>query len=120
MRIAVYVVPVALAVYALFDLYRSEPNERAGLQPLLWVLVILLLPVLGPAVWIIVSTVRRMEARGTGRPQASGARRPPWPQRRPGPVAPDDDPEFLRNLERRWKRERGGDAGAPDPEPPKG
>jgi len=128
MRIAVYVVPVALAVYALFDLYRSEPGERAGLQPLLWVLIILLLPVLGPIVWIFVSTTRRMEARAAGRPSTAGPKRPAWPARRPGPVAPDDDPDFLRHLEQQWKRDGGDPGGAggpgapsgPDADPPRG
>ena len=127
MRLAVYVIPVAMAIYALFDLYRSEPAERAGLKPALWALIIVLLPVLGPIAWIFVSVLRRAEVRNAGRAAGRsggpvsgfGGRRPMRPARRPGPVAPDDDPDFLRDLEQQWMRERGNAASDPDA-PPQG
>lgn len=120
LRLLVYVVPVALAVYALFDLYRSEPSERAGVRPLVWVLAIVAVPVLGPIAWIFVSTTRRAEARAAGpRPSAPSGRSPLRPTRRPGPVAPDDDPEFLRHLDQQWRREGGDGSGAPEVDLPK-
>lgn len=117
MRIAIYVVPVALVIYALFDLFRSEPHERAGLRPALWALIIVLLPVVGPIAWIFVSTLRRAEARApSGRP--GDPRRTLRPTRRPGLTAPDDDPDFLRDLEEQWKREGGADPAPRDPDAP--
>lgn len=98
----VYVVPIALAVYALFDLWRSEPVERAGLRRWVWVLIVVLLPVVGPIAWILVS--RTYRARG-GRAARRGPRPGRPPQRR-GPVAPDDDPDFLRRLEQEQRRRR--------------
>jgi hypothetical protein len=61
------------------------------------------------AVVVVVLVVRAANAPGrTGRPRLP---RPPRPPRRaPGasrPVAPDDDPEFLRELERRTRRDDG-------------
>jgi hypothetical protein len=38
------------------------------------------------------------------------APRPPRPQRAVRPIAPDDDPEFLRELERRARRDDGSPA----------
>ena len=70
---------------------------------------LVLLVVLVIAVVAVVLVVRSAQA--SGRP--GGARpslRPPQVPRRPTsgrPVAPDDDPEFLRELERRAKRDDG-------------
>lgn len=109
MKALVYVVPIALAIYALFDLARSEVRERAGIHPIGWAAVILLLPVLGSLVWILVSRVQRS---GTVPPTTPGRTPPLRPPRRPGPAAPDDDPDFLWRLDQQRRRERG--SGGPD------
>lgn len=83
-RALVYVVPFALALYALIDLSRSEPAERADLPAWGWVAVVVLVPVIGPVIWLVVSRSRR----------GPSDRRP-----RPAPTAPDDDPDFLRGLD---------------------
>jgi len=115
-RALVYVVPIALAIYALFDLARSLPEERVGIRRWAWVLVVLLLPVLGPLTWIIVSRWARAQAgepprpprplRPTGLGGAPGGSGLSGPRRR-GPVAPDDDPEFLWRLEQQRRRAAG-------------
>ena len=100
-----FILPVALALYAMIDLSRSTVVERAGLHPVAWAAIILLLPVVGPIAWIVVSISQR-NAQGaptgpTSRPRggsagsSSGQGRP---ARRPGPLTPDDDPDFLRGL----------------------
>ncbi|GEN80943.1 PLD nuclease N-terminal domain-containing protein [Actinotalea fermentans] len=111
LRALVYVVPIALAIFALIDLSRSLPEERAGLRRTLWVAIIVLLPVLGPIVWIAVSRNSRAGS-APARPRplppmapGRGPLRPPT--RRPGPVAPDDDPEFLWRLEQERRRAAG-------------
>lgn len=125
-RLLVYVVPVALAVYALFDLARSLPEERAGIRRWAWAVVVVLLPVLGPLVWILVSRYSRAQA-GAQRPtpgspgRPGGAAHPPGRiARRPGPVAPDDDPDFLWRLEQQRRRAAGEspDGDGPPPGPP--
>lgn len=111
LRALVYIVPIGLAIYALIDLRRSEEADRMGLHPLAWAAVIVLLPVVGPLTWVLVSRSRRTGGPFATRP-APGARpptgsRPPAPGRRPrrsGPVAPDDDPEFLWRLEQQQRR----------------
>jgi hypothetical protein len=55
--------------------------------------------------------IRVLERRGiAGRPKGRG--RAPRPQPRPRPVAPDDDPDFLRDLDRKKRQ-------PPDPEAPR-
>lgn len=105
MRLLVYVVPVALAIYALIDFARSEPSERAGIRPLVWLAIIVLLPVLGPIVWIVISRTSGSAGRRVTRPPRGPAPRP-WSARRPGPRAPDDDPDFLWRLEQERRRRR--------------
>jgi hypothetical protein len=59
----------------------------------------------------IVVLVMRTAAAAPGRPEggqrASRPQRAPRPQHTTRPLAPDDDPEFLRELERRTKRDDG-------------
>ena len=105
MKALVYVVPIAIAIYALFDLARSEVRERAGIHPLAWVAVIVLLPVIGPLIWILVS---RLQDGDAARP-ASQSRQFPTRPSRTGPVAPDDDPDFLWKLDQQRRRKDGTD-----------
>lgn len=103
---------IGLTVYALIDAFRTDEREMQGLPKVVWVLVILLLPLFGPLAWILL---------GRARPAGGPA---PGEVRGRGP-APDDDPDFLRQLEirrrhqadeerlRRWeedlrRREQGG------------
>ena len=71
------------------------------------------LVVLVVAVVVVVLVMRAASAPGGARrgPGAwGGAPRPqgrPKPQRSARPLAPDDDPEFLRELERRARRDDG-------------
>ncbi|SNR96987.1 hypothetical protein SAMN06893096_101117 [Geodermatophilus pulveris] len=63
--------------------------------------------VLVVAIAVVVLVLRAAERSGA---KQAGAPRP-RPQRRPvRPVAPDDDPEFLRELERRARRDDGSPA----------
>ncbi len=121
LRALPYIVPLALALYALIDLSRSRPVERADLHPAAWVAIIVLLPVIGPVAWIVVSRGRR-RADGTPVPGARPTRPGPTgggrPVRRRGPVAPDDDPDFLWRIEQEQRRRRrsAGTDGDPTPE----
>lgn len=103
-RMLVYVIPVALTIYGLVDLARSQPVERAGLRPLLWILI-MLVPVLGPLTWLFVSRSQRSaqaRERRTGTDRRTGFG--PVFDRRRGPVAPDDDPDFLWRLAQQQRR----------------
>ena len=81
----------------------------ARMPKLLWVALIAVITPIGPIAWIIVSRVKAAEERGGAveptvwsSKEGTQFRRP----ERPRPVAPDDDPEFLRSLERDIRRRR--------------
>lgn len=80
------IVAIALAVYAVIDCLQTDPAEIRGPRRPVWVAAILLLPIIGPVAWLL---ARR------GGPRAFPSRRG---RRSTPPVAPDDNPEFLRQL----------------------
>src|SRR4051812_17238863 len=87
LRVVVVLVVLGVTVYALVDCARSNGPELRLLSKPLWLLVILLLPLAGPVLYLTLGRA----------PQA-----PPAPVARP--LAPDDDPEFLRRLELERRR----------------
>ena len=89
LRAVLAALSVGLTVYAIIDCARTGSTEVRALPKPLWLLVVVLLPVLGPVAWLV----------------AGRSRRGPSPAPPSRPVAPDDDPEFLRELERRRRRE---------------
>jgi hypothetical protein len=74
----------------------EDRREIRGLPRWAWVLVILLVPLAGPIAWFALGRPRRKIVPETGW-------RPPQP---PRPKAPDDDPEFLRSLNKRRPPDR--------------
>ncbi len=99
-----YIIPIALGVvifvYGLIDCLRSEPGDVRSIPKTAWVLVIVFLNVIGVALWFLFGRPQYAPAGaaqrsggqvpGPSRPAASGYGRA---------VAPDDDPQFLHNLE---------------------
>jgi hypothetical protein len=63
--------------------------------------------VLVVAVVVVVLVMRAADGPRRGRPPVRAPRRPRPPSR---PLAPDDDPDFLRELERRARRDDGTNA----------
>ncbi|UFU02498.1 PLDc N-terminal domain-containing protein [Ruania suaedae] len=100
MRIVIGLGLLALAVYCVIDCVGGEKRRRLGLPTWLWVLVIIALPGLGPLLWLLLS-----------RTYGGGASSPRRPAR---PVAPDDDPAFLADLDRH-SRPGTGEAAPEDP-----
>ncbi|SDD72412.1 Phospholipase_D-nuclease N-terminal [Sanguibacter gelidistatuariae] len=93
----------ALLVYALADFASSDERDRGGIPGWLWAVIIILLPYFGPLSWIVFSRSRRRQGAGPGHPSAGTS---PRTRRRPsGPLAPDDDPEFLWRLAREQRRQ---------------
>jgi hypothetical protein len=90
MRYLPFLLLVALVVYTVVDVVNADEDERLGVHPALWVLGIVLLPPLGSIAWLAVRFSRRRP--GPSRPQPRG------------PLAPDDDPEFLWRLEQERRR----------------
>ena len=84
------IVVAAVIIYAVIDCLMSRAHEVRSISKPFWLAVILLLPVLGAILWFLF-----------GRPGHGPEPKPRAPRR---PTAPDDDPEFLRNLEIRRRQ----------------
>lgn len=121
LRFLPFILWFALALYAVIDCVRTPAHQMPGrLAKPVWLLLIVLVPVgLGAVGWIVVAGAQRAEDRqqAASRP---GTTPRPMPRRRPSrPVAPDDDPDFLAQLEqqararRREERRREREAGGP-------
>jgi hypothetical protein len=109
LRLIVVLVVIGIMVYALVDCLRADAHDLRHLPRSGWLLVILV-PLVGAVVYLVV-----------GRP-ADVSDEPPA-----RPLAPDDDPEFLRRLdlerrrrqadeERRRRRDRQDGNGGPEGE----
>jgi hypothetical protein len=85
LRVLPTVLIVALTIYAAVDCVQSEENQVRNLPKLVWVFVILLFPIAGPATWFVAGRPRPITGRGPG----GGSQ---------APRGPDDDPDFLRRL----------------------
>ncbi|MEJ6542503.1 PLD nuclease N-terminal domain-containing protein [Brachybacterium paraconglomeratum] len=110
------VLSIALTVFALAECVQTQDDKVRGVPKWAWIVLIVLIPWVGPLTWLFV---------GKERSWGRGSSGSPGP-RRDGPLAPDEDPEFLRKLdedirrERRERRERGegpGDSGEFDDGP---
>ncbi|WP_062947567.1 MULTISPECIES: PLD nuclease N-terminal domain-containing protein [Brachybacterium] len=110
------VLSIALTVFALADCVQTQDDKVRGVPKWAWIVLIVLIPWVGPLTWLFV---------GKERSWGRGSSGSPGP-RRDGPLAPDEDPDFLRKLdedirrERRERRERGegpGDSGELDDGP---
>ncbi|WP_303323656.1 PLD nuclease N-terminal domain-containing protein [Actinomyces radicidentis] len=118
MRVALTVLVLALTIYALLDCARTPDESMPARMPkLLWVVIIVMVTGVGPIAWIIVSRVKAAEERGGAVEPTVWSSREGTSFHRPDrarPVAPDDDPDFLRGLEediRRQRREQDGGRG---------
>lgn len=85
MRFLPGILLVVLAIYCWIELAQSDARDVRQLPRGLWALFIFV-PLFGPVAWLVY-----------GRP--NGEENPPAPTRtRPRTTAPDDDPDFLRNI----------------------
>ena len=78
---------LALWIYAFVDCLNTPEEEVRHLPKVVWVIIVLVFGwvLVGPVAWLITGKVR-------GVPAAPGARA--------GWVAPDDNPEFLKSLDK--------------------
>jgi hypothetical protein len=83
---------LAFSIYCLIDVVRSESSEVRGLPKLVWVLLVLVFPLAGGIAWFV-----------AGRPRGTtplGVDRLARPKTGPVVLGPDDDPDFLRSINR--------------------
>jgi hypothetical protein len=94
LRVVVTVAVLVVFVYGLVDVIRTDPRQTKGISKPAWIVVQIVLPVIGALLWFLI-----------GRPRGTG----PTPVSYSHPVAPDDDPDFLRNLELRRRNQAEAD-----------
>ncbi|MBM0234186.1 PLDc_N domain-containing protein [Micromonospora sp. STR1_7] len=97
--VLLFLAQIVLAVCALISCLSAEEGQIRALPRIAWVLIILFFPLVGSIAWFV-----------AGREPSSGARKP-WPtsggaaERQGRPLAPDDDPEFLRSVQERAQQQ---------------
>jgi len=102
-RVLIPLVLTGLLVFAVVDILVIDGGRVRGLPKYGWVGIVILLPLIGPLLWFLVGR-ERLEARNHGR-YADASAAPSAPGRRFGPIAPDDDPDFLGRLSREQQQE---------------
>jgi hypothetical protein len=93
-RVLLAVAVLTIVVYGLVDVIRTDRRLTRGISKPAWIVVMVVLPVIGAALWFIF-----------GRPRGSR----PAQQTFRHPTAPDDDPEFLRALELKRRKQAEAD-----------
>ena len=84
MRILLYVIPLAITLYALFDVASTPQEQVRNLPKWAWLIIVILFELLGAIGWFIAGRPKKVAGPG---------------YRRPGRVLPpDDDPDFLKGL----------------------
>jgi hypothetical protein len=91
-----------LAVLALISCLSAENDEIRALPRFAWVLIILFFPLVGSIAWFVAGRPVPVTPGADNRPAGGATGRG-----RQRPLAPDDDPEFLRSLDsERSKQDR--------------
>ena len=94
LRVVVVVAVLVVFVYGLVDVIRTDPRQTKGISKPAWIVVQIVLPVIGAILWFLI-----------GRPRGTSPVRTTYRH----PIAPDDDPDFLRNLELRRRKQAEAD-----------
>lgn len=81
LRVAGVLLLLAVYIWFVIDVIRTPSSTTRTLPKFVWLLIVVLIPLLGGVLWYFGGRPRR-ERRG----------------KRRGPTAPDDDPNFLRQI----------------------
>jgi hypothetical protein len=90
LRLLMFVVPLALSVYAFIDCISTDEQDIRHMPKPLWAILVLLFPLVGSISWLIAGKKRALAADGWSGVRANRSRQ--W-------VAPDDNPDFLKSLD---------------------
>jgi hypothetical protein len=94
-----FALEILLVALALISCLSAEDGEVRALPRYIWVIVILLFPLVGSIVYFVVGRPVKGTPR-TSRPVGGGFPESGRPRR-----APDDDPEFLRQLDEQARKQ---------------
>ncbi|HAM23464.1 MAG TPA: hypothetical protein DCQ04_14615 [Actinobacteria bacterium] len=94
-RFILILIPVAITVYALIDAITAPRDQVRSLPKALWIFLIVILWIGGAVLWFFFGRPNR--SKGGDSPGGGGG------QLRP--QGPDDDPDFLADLD--WKKNKG-------------
>ncbi|WP_351226783.1 PLDc N-terminal domain-containing protein [Streptomyces sp. NPDC002133] len=83
LRVLMFLVPLALSIYAFIDCISTDEQEIRHIPKPIWAILVLLFPLVGSISWLVAG-----KKRTAARPERGGR----W-------VAPDDNPDFLRSLD---------------------
>jgi hypothetical protein len=104
LRVAGAIIAVAFYIYCIIDVLRTRSGDTRALPKFVWLILVILVPLLGGVLWLAFGRVWN----------APGS---PWRRRR-GPVAPDDDPAFLKKIaDDAWSSRMRQRRNKPDPTP---
>ncbi len=101
-RALIGLLTVGVAVYAAVDCLRSRADEVRYLPRFGWLATIVIFPLAGAAVYLLFGRVGAGVDSPSMRPMGGA----PTPGRRP--IAPDDDPDFLRSIKPKKPRDDDG------------
>ncbi|GGV77938.1 PLD nuclease N-terminal domain-containing protein [Streptomyces griseoloalbus] len=107
LRVLMFLVPLALSVYAFIDCISTKDEDIRHMPKPLWAILVLLFPLVGSISWLIAGKKRHPAGAGgtIGSAWSRGGGRHQW-------VAPDDNPDFLKSLdEEKDKDDKPGDDG---------
>lgn len=101
------VLTLGVWLYGLFDVLTTPDDECRNMPKLLWIVVVALFFLVGALAWFLLGRPRTARVGGATPAGRSGFPMPvPPPEDRPKarpPRGPDDDPDFLRDLDRRLR-----------------
>jgi hypothetical protein len=87
LRLLVFVIPIAISIYALIDAITTPKTEVRSLPKIVWIIAILMLWIGGAVLWFFL-----------GRPKRGESSYADQKLKTYRPQGPDDDPEFLNKL----------------------
>ncbi|GAA3164931.1 PLD nuclease N-terminal domain-containing protein [Streptomyces virens] len=101
LRVLMFLVPLALSVYAFIDCISTEEDDIRHMPKPLWAILVLVFPLVGSISWIIAGKKRHPAGAGgaIGSAWSRGGGRRQW-------VAPDDNPDFLKSLDEDQGRDK--------------
>jgi hypothetical protein len=88
---------VLLMIFSVVDIAVIERSRVRFLPKGAWILLAIILPIVGPLLWFVVGRGRPGESNSVAAPSGTSSRL--------GPIAPDDDPDFLGRLHREQEQE---------------